>query len=402
MTPGAFVSTSHQDLHRNRRAPIAPLFSKQNIRRLEPIVRRCLVKVLGRLEGFRSSGLPLNIKILFSAATNDVITEYAFGNCWNSLYKEDLNEPFFTIVTESSKMWHVSSYLPSLIFIPRILPMTVSMWLIPSMKIMLPLFLTLRQQIVDIKAGNSDYGSESIMQTLLASKLPDSENSTDRLFCESQVLLSAGTDTTASTLAKLTYHLLENLENLKRLKEELAAAIPDADSIPMISQVENLPYLNALIKEVLRLHPAGSMRQERVAPDQDLLFVNQETKQQYRIPKGSSMAMTAPLLSRNEVLYPSLNEFRPERFLEDPHLDRHSITWARGSRICLGKNLAYAELHLLIAGIFRKYDVYDGTGTQKGPTLELFETTREDIDTYADFAVPFPKPGSKGIRVIVR
>jgi hypothetical protein len=141
MTPGAFVSTSHQDLHRSRRAPVAHLFSKQNVRRLEPIVQRCLVKVLGRLEEFRSLGLPLNTKILFSAATNDIITEYAFGNCWNSLDKDNLNEPFFTVVTDSSKMWHVSSYLPSLIFIPRILPMAVSMWLIPSMKIMLPLFL---------------------------------------------------------------------------------------------------------------------------------------------------------------------------------------------------------------------------------------------------------------------
>ena len=102
---------------------------------------------------------------------------------------------------------------------------------------------TLRQQIVDIKAGNSDYGSESIMQTLLASKLPEPEKSTDRLFCESQVLLSAGTDTTASTLAKLTYHLLEKPEMLKRLKKELEMAIPEAAAVPLISQVENLPYL---------------------------------------------------------------------------------------------------------------------------------------------------------------
>ena len=141
MTPGAFVATSHQDLHRSRRAPVAPLFSKQNIRRLEPIVQRCLVKVLARFEEFRSSKLPLDIKILFSAATNDIITEYAFGNCWNCLDKTDLNEAFFKVTSDSAKMWHISSYLPSLIFIPRVLPMAVSMWLIPSMKIMLPLFL---------------------------------------------------------------------------------------------------------------------------------------------------------------------------------------------------------------------------------------------------------------------
>jgi hypothetical protein len=56
----------------------------------------------------------------------------------------------------------------------------------------------------------------------------------------------------------------------------------------------------------------------------------------------------------------------------------------------------------LLAGIFRKYDRYDGTGTQKGPTLELFETTRDDIDYVADFTTPGLKPGSKGVRLMVR
>jgi len=65
-------------------------------------------------------------------------------------------------------------------------------------------------------------------------------------------------------------------------------------------------------------------------------------------------------------------------------------------------NLAYAELFIVIAGIFRKYDRYDGTGRQNGPTLELYESTREDVDMVSDFAVPFIKQGRRGVRVIVR
>jgi len=65
-------------------------------------------------------------------------------------------------------------------------------------------------------------------------------------------------------------------------------------------------------------------------------------------------------------------------------------------------NLAYAELYIMAAAIFRKYDAYDGTGLQKGPALELYESTREDVDIATDFAVPFIKPGRKGVRVTVR
>lgn len=65
-------------------------------------------------------------------------------------------------------------------------------------------------------------------------------------------------------------------------------------------------------------------------------------------------------------------------------------------------NLAHNEICLTMAAIFRKYDVYDGTGTQLGPTLELFETDRRDIDVVADFGVPFVMEGRKGVRVVVR
>ena len=66
-------------------------------------------------------------------------------------------------------------------------------------------------------------------------------------------------------------------------------------------------------------------------------------------------------------------------------------------------NLAYAELYIVLAGIFRKYDLYDSAIEQKTPTLALFETTKEqDVDIEQDFLIPLPKKGSQGIRVIVR
>jgi hypothetical protein len=46
--------------------------------------------------------------------------------------------------------------------------------------------------------------------------------------------------------------------------------------------------------------------------------------------------MTANILSRNEDIYPSATEFRPERFLENPRLDRYQLTFSRGTRRCIG------------------------------------------------------------------
>jgi cytochrome P450 len=104
------------------------------------------------------------------------------------------------------------------------------------------------------------------------SNLPESEKATPRLVHEARILLAAGTDTTASTLATITYHLLANPEILKRLKDELLIAIPEQEKMPEVSQIEGLPYLTAVIQEGIRLHPGVSLRQDRVAPDEEIFL----------------------------------------------------------------------------------------------------------------------------------
>lgn len=57
----------------------------------------------------------------------------------------------------------------------------------------------------------------------------------------------------------------------------------------------------------------------------------------------------------------------------------------------------------MIAGLFRKYDVYDSAIKQKTPTLALYETTREqDVDVEYDYQVPFPKSENRGVRLMIR
>lgn len=63
-------------------------------------------------------------------------------------------------------------------------------------------------------------------------------------------------------------------------------------------------------------------------------------------------------------------------------------------------NFARQEMSMVLASIVRKYDIYRG---QDGPTLELYDTTRErDIDINQDYIIPFPARGSPGLRVKVR
>jgi cytochrome P450 len=263
-------------------------------------------------------------------------------------------------------------------------------------------------KIDKIKANPSDE-RPTIFHGLLSSTLPDSEKSSARLAEEASVLLSAGTDSSANTLAAITYHLLSSPSILSKFRQELMTAIPDTEErqFPPLNKVETLPYLSAIIQEGLRLHPAVSGRQQRVAPTEDLVYTPPSSKISYKLPKGTTMSMSPHLLSRIEEIYPDPMEFRPERFLseEGKALRGLGMAFSKGGRMCLGMQLAYQEMFVLLAGIFGRFDGpgEEGRGERRGGEwLELFETDRGDVEIVRDLVTENVRDGSEGVRVVVR
>jgi len=213
------------------------------------------------------------------------------------------------------------------------------------------------------------------------------------------VLLSAGTDSSANTLSAITYHLLSTPHILSILRAELEAAIPDKNArhFPIFSQVEQLPYLSAIIQEGLRLYPAVSGRQQRVAPLEDLVYTS-PTGISYKLPKDITMSMNPVLLSRIESIYPDPGEFRPERFLENPRLRDKGFAFGRGGRMCLGMQLAYQEMYVILAGLFGRFDGEEG-GEER---LVLFGTDRTDVEIVRDLVTESIRDRSLGVRVLVQ
>ena len=193
-------------------------------------------------------------------------------------------------------------------------------------------------QIEEIRnSKNLDDNHSTVFHGLLnSSTLSDADKSTPRLKKEAYLIIGAGLDTTASTLTAITYHLLANPPILRKLKAELAAAISDPSVPPTCKQVDSLPYLTGVIQEGIRMHPGATLRQQRVAPDEDLVYVDKGTGKKWVIPRGTPVSMTPSHLHRLEEYFPEPNEFRPERWVENPRLDRYLLSFSKGSRMCLG------------------------------------------------------------------
>lgn len=245
-------------------------------------------------------------------------------------------------------------------------------------------------------AGIKDLEHPTVFDELLDSKLPPEEKSVDRLSDEAQVIVVAGAETTALAPAVAAYHSFANPSLLQHSKTELAQAIPDPSIMTPQITLENLPYLSAVIKECLRLSYGATSRLQRVL-HKPLTFTT-ETKNAPWTP----VSMTSVIMHHQESIFPRSKEFNPERWVEDPHLDKYLVSFSKCSRSCLGKNLAYTEMYLWLSGVFRRFgpkgvrfEGYEGI-------LELVDTGIEDVEIWADRFVPLLKPGREGVKICVK
>lgn len=85
----------------------------------------------------------------------------------------------------------------------------------------------------------------------------------------------------------MTVHLLSTPKVLAKLRNELKEAIPNPDQPPPIKDIEQLPYLGAVISEGFRLAIGTSQRQTRINPDGDMVLI--DGRKEWRIPSGVSL-----------------------------------------------------------------------------------------------------------------
>ncbi|KAL0332664.1 UNVERIFIED_CONTAM: cytochrome [Sesamum calycinum] len=170
------------------------------------------------------------------------------------------------------------------------------------------------------------------------------------------VLISGGSDTTAVMLVWALSLLLNNCRVLEKAQEELDKHVGRERRV-QDSDISNLVYLNAIIKETLRLYPAGPIGGTRE-------FTEDSHIGGYHVPKGTWLIVNLWKLHRDPNVWPDDPlEFRPERFLstgKNVDVKGHDfelIPFGAGRRICPGVNLGLQMLHLVLANLLHAFQL---------------------------------------------
>jgi len=170
--------------------------------------------------------------------------------------------------------------------------------------------------------------------------------------------LAAGHETTAVALCWTLYLLAQNQDSQKKLREEIRNTLNG--KLPTAEDLKNLPYLDAVGRESLRLYPPAPI-------------TNRVTKEEvqlggYTIPKGTLIFLSAGAMGRLPSLWDEPDKFSPERFLDKEKVKKtHPLAWLPflvGDRACIGQRFAMLELEAVLAVLINQFQ---------------FEISQEDI-----------------------
>ncbi|KAF8028832.1 hypothetical protein BT93_E1483 [Corymbia citriodora subsp. variegata] len=167
-------------------------------------------------------------------------------------------------------------------------------------------------------------------------------------------LFVAGVDTSTSSLEWAMAELLHNPEKIARAREELDRAGGGRDGGTLQEpDIAGLPYLQAIVKETLRLHPPVPFLIPRKA-ERDVEICG------FRLPRHAQVLVNVWAMGRDPGIWPDPDRFVPERFLgreiDFKGRDFELIPFGTGRRICPGMPLAYRMVHLILASLLRSFD----------------------------------------------
>ncbi|KAF5318106.1 hypothetical protein D9619_012269 [Psilocybe cf. subviscida] len=378
--PGVLVVEGEK--HKQQRRIMNPAFGAVQIRELTEIFLRDIWAAESSKEG--SNG-KIEILSWLSRMTLDVIGLAGFSYKFNALTEDpktnELNKAFSTIFRSGTRMSLIPiirGMVPALRWLPADRDAEVKLASRTMERIGAELLrdskaAVQKESLENGKAQSKDTWRRRDLLSLLlkanmATDLPPSQRMSDAdVVAQVPTFLVAGHETTSTATTWALYALTQNLEAQKKLREELLAV--DTEN-PTMDQLNALPYLDAVVRETLRVHaPVPSTM--RMAVHDDVLPLgepvrnkNGEMVDSIKVVKGQTFLI--PILAMNRAKHiwgEDSFEFKPERWEKVPEAASsipgiwgNMLTFLGGPHACIGYRFSLVETKALLFTLIRAFE----------------------------------------------
>ncbi|EYE97347.1 cytochrome P450 [Aspergillus ruber CBS 135680] len=169
---------------------------------------------------------------------------------------------------------------------------------------------------------------------------------------EVNIMMNAGSVTTAVAITNVMYQLLKNPHCLAKLREEVDSVLDPDEVIAPYDKVKHLPYLRACLDESMRIFPPTSHGLPRETPAEGLEILGQW------VPGKTSVSMSAYVAHHDERAFPNSDQYIPERFMgeQGKAVQPYFVAFSAGARSCIGRNISYLEQTKALASLVHRYD----------------------------------------------
>ncbi|CAG8953030.1 hypothetical protein HYFRA_00003223 [Hymenoscyphus fraxineus] len=389
---GSFGTVDH-NLHRKRRQANSTFFSTKSVAASEATLKKQLEILSAKFSDRLKNDEVVVMRNTILAYTTDALGSICFDEAFGFQENEKDAEEWASTIEAVASLTPLLKQFPSLIGFADYISLPIIQMLNPTFGRLLKFQKDMLKRAADFLTAtpheNQEVSKEDrpkLFQIILDSNLPPEEKTASRIGSEAFTILGAGGDTVARAIATTTFHILSNPHILQKLKQELKEAIPIKSEIPDYKSLKDLVWLTSIIKEGLRIASPVSSRLPLVPPT-PLRY------KKWTIPAKTPVSLSIRDTHYNPEIFASPSTFMPERWQPDPttsRLEKYFFAFNKGPRKCPGMGIAYTELYLTLAMLFRRFE------------LELFDTIRErDIDLQRDCFLAEAMPGSQGVRVKV-
>ncbi|KAL2018184.1 hypothetical protein VTK56DRAFT_1157 [Thermocarpiscus australiensis] len=342
------IVNSNGDDHRRQRRLLSHAFSEKALRGQEDIMKHYIDLLIRRLGELAAEGEAVDMVRWYNFTTFDLIGDLAFGQPFGCL-ERGLYHPWVAMIFQNIKL---SVFLEATRRYPRLKPL-VTLFIPPKLVRSQREHWALSEQTAKRRLESGNVSREDFMSYILRHN--DEKGMTPGEIVENaNVLIVAGSETTATLLSGTTFHLLRNPDKYEKLVKEIRSTFNREEEITLLG-VNNLAYMNAVFEEGLRMYPPAPLTLSRRTPPKG------EFIDGYWIPGDTAVGVPQWASYQSERNFRNPDKFVPERWLGDPEYagDVRDVLqpFSIGPRNCIGKNLAYAEMRLILARVLWNFDL---------------------------------------------
>ncbi|XP_060180855.1 6,7,8-trihydroxycoumarin synthase-like [Lycium barbarum] len=349
-----------------RKICVLHLFSLKKVQLYSPIREDEVSRMIKKISQQAAISQIINLSNLMISLISTIICRVAFGVRFDEEAHE--RKRFDYLLAEAQALmasFFVSDFFPSLSWIDKLTGLTDR--LERNFKDLDEFYEELIEQHLNPKRPKSMEGD--IVDLLLQLK---KEKSTPINLTLEDIkgllmnVLVAGSDTSAAAIVWAMTALMKNPKVMKKVQEEIRKSIGNK-GIVNEDDIQNMPYLKAVIKETFRLYPPVPLLVPRVS-------MEKSTLDGYEIQPGTIIHVNSWAIARDPEIWENSEEFIPERFLNSDinfkGQDYELIPFGAGRRGCPGIALGVASTELALSNLLYAFDWELPRGMKK-----------EDIDT---------------------